>query len=415
MLCLLVNYIVTIYVSINYFKCGYAGVTMSVVKSKEISMQYRDFGKTGIKVSVLGFGCMRLPKKMVNGREVFDHDESVRIIRKAIDNGINYIDTGYFYCDKESEAIVGKALRDGYREKVYLSTKLPIGRETDSEEKIMTFLNRSLDSLQTDHIDFYHLWGINWKDYQEFIDKPDGVLPVVLRAKEQGMIRHLSFSFHDEAANMMKIIDTGHFASVLCQYNLLDQANEESIAYANDKGLGVVIMGPVGGGRLGAPSPVIQNMLPGGTRSSAELALRFVISNPNVSCALSGMGSERMVDENIEVASRESALTQTERAAVLDVVEEKKRLSELYCTGCNYCMPCPSKVDIPGNFEIMNLHRVYGLTDAAKQRYAELGTGWAKDRLPASACVECGVCEKKCPQKIEIRKQLKETDRVLRK
>jgi predicted aldo/keto reductase-like oxidoreductase len=377
-------------------------------------MQYSKFGNNGIEVSALGFGCMRLPKKKVGDKEIFDHDESVRIIRKAIDNGVNYIDTGYFYCDKESETIVGKALQDGYREKVYLSTKLPVGDETDSEEKIMAFLKRSLESLQTDYIDFYHLWGIGWKTYEEKIDTPDGVLPVVLKAKEQGLIKHLSFSFHDKAENMTKIIDTGHFDSVLCQYNLLDQSNAAGIEYAAKKGLGVVIMGPVAGGRLGAPSEVVQNMIPGGTSSSAELALRYVISNPHVNIALSGMGNEEMVNENIEVASRDSALTEDEKKTLEAVIEEKKKLAELYCTGCNYCMPCPQNVDIPGNFEAMNLHKVYGLTAAAKAKYAEFGkTQWTKEKLPASACIECGICEDKCPQKIEIRKQLKETHRVL--
>ena len=377
-------------------------------------MNYSQFGNTGIKVSALGFGCMRLPKKTVDGKEIFDHGESVRLIRRAIDKGVNYIDTGYFYCDKESETIVGKALRDGYREKVSLSTKLPIGNETDTPEKIRAFLDRSLKSLQTDHIDFYHLWGINWKSYQEQIDTPDGVLPVVLRAKEEGLIKHLSFSFHDKAENMKKIVDTGHFESVLCQYNLLDRSNEEQIAYAASKGLGVVIMGPVGGGRLGAPSEVVQNMIPGGTKSSAELALRFVLSNPDVNVALSGMGSESMVDENLASASRESALTEGEKAAVIDVTEEKRRLADLYCTGCNYCMPCPQKVDIPGNFEAMNLHLVYGLTEAAREKYAQFGVAeWVRDKLPASACIGCGACESKCPQNIEIRKQLKETHRVL--
>lgn len=179
------------------------------------------------------------------------------------------------------------------------------------------------------------------------------------------------------------------------------------------KGLGVVIMGPVAGGRLGAPSDVVKGMIPGGTKSSAELALRYVLSNPNVTCALSGMGSEQMVDENLEVASRESSLTATEKENLLSVMEEKKKLSELYCTGCDYCMPCPHKVDIPGNFEAMNLHRVYGLTDAAKKKYEGFGNGGAKEKLPASACTDCGICETKCPQKIEIRKQLKETHKVL--
>ncbi len=246
-------------------------------------MQYREFGKTGIKISALGFGAMRLPQKQVNGKDVFDVEESIKIIHRAFELGVNYIDTAPYYCDGESEVIVGKALK-GWRDKVYLSTKNPI--EDDSGVNYRGRLESSLKKLDVDYIDFYHMWGINWQTYEEKIIAPDGPLQAALKAKEEGLIKHLSFSFHDIPENMIKLIDTGHFETVLCQYNILDRKNEEAIAHAKAKGLGVVIMGPVGGGRLGAPSQVIQNLLPGKSTSSAELALRFVISNPNVTCAL---------------------------------------------------------------------------------------------------------------------------------
>jgi predicted aldo/keto reductase-like oxidoreductase len=373
-------------------------------------MQYRPFGKTGIEISRLGFGAMRLPQKDQNGEMVFDHEESIRIIHRAFELGVNYIDTAPYYCDKQSEIIVGKALK-GWRDRVYLSTKNPI--EDDSGVHYRERLESSLKKLDTDWIDFYHMWGISWDTFAQKIDVKDGPLAQALQAKEEGLIRHLSFSFHDEPEAMRRLIDTGHFETVLCQYNMLDRSNEDSIAYAQEKGLGVVVMGPVGGGRLGAPSEVIRNLIPGGARSNAELAFRFVFSNPNVTCALSGMGSLAMVEENARVASNQAALNADEVLAINAAMEQNKRLAELYCTGCSYCMPCLQEVNIPLNFQLMNYHRVYGLTEYARQEYQKIGTNpWMKGKR-ADACIECGECEEKCPQKLQIREQLQETAAAL--
>lgn len=369
-------------------------------------MIYKEFGKTGIKVSTLGFGAMRLPMIEVDGKKYIDEEKAIPVIHRALELGVNYVDTAPYYCDSLSELTVGKALK-GFRDTVYLSTKNPI--EDASGEHFLERLEKSLKKLDTDYIDFYHMWGINWKTYQEKINMPDGPLQAALRAKEEGLIKHLSFSFHDVPENMIKIIDTGYFETVLCQYNLLDRANEEAIAYAHKKGLGTAIMGPVGGGRLGAPSLVIQEMLKGKTKSTAEMALRFVLANPNVSLALSGMSTLEMVDENAAVASIPGVLTPGELKKVEEMLEENKRLSELYCTGCNYCMPCPQGLNIPHIFKLMNYNRVYGLKDYAKEEYEKLKVAANKTGNPADACVECGACETKCPQHLEIIHQLKET------
>ncbi len=200
---------------------------------------------------------------------------------------------------------------------------------------------------------------------------------------------------------------------MLCQYNLLDRSNEAAIAHAKEKGLGVVIMGPVAGGRLGAPSETIKNLLPGKINSSAEIALRYVLTNPGVTCALSGMGSMEMVEENVKVASNSNPLTPEELEQIAASMEENKKMSDLYCTGCNYCMPCPSGVNIPLNFQIMNYHRVFGITEYAKGEYANIGKfEWTKGKK-ADACIECGICESKCPQKGKLRMQLKETAAAL--
>ena len=246
-------------------------------------MIYREFGKTGKKISALGFGAMRLPTLEVKGKTVFDHEESIRIIHAAFDLGVNYIDTAPYYCEKESEIIVGKALK-GRRDDVYVSTKNPVENASGADWTVR--LESSLKKLDLDCIDFYHMWGISWDAFTEKIDVPDGPLQAALKAKEEGLIGHLSFSFHDKPENLIRIADTGYFESVLCQYNLMDRSNEAGIEHAKRKGMGVVIMGPVGGGRLGAPSPTIAGLLPGRITSSPQIALRFVLSNPNVDCAL---------------------------------------------------------------------------------------------------------------------------------
>lgn len=375
-------------------------------------MQYRKFGNTGVEISTLGFGTMRLPQKQVDGKNVFDYDEGSRIIRRAIELGVNYVDTAPYYCDNQSEIIVGQALK-GIRDKIYLSTKNPI--EDASGEHYRQRLEKSLKNLDTDYIDFYHMWGINLEAYQKNIDVKDGPLEQAIKAKQEGLIKHLSFSFHDKPENLFKLIDTGVFETVLCQYNLLDRGNEAAIEYAHQKGLGVVIMGPVGGGRLGTPSETLKKLLPQGSASSAETALRFVMSNQNVTCALSGMGSMQMVEENVRVASNASQLSEQEIESVKASLEQNKRLAELYCTGCNYCMPCPNGVNIPQNFQLMNYHKVYGLTDFAKDEYKKMSNDPSSKSKNAEACIDCGLCEEKCPQKIKIREQLRETAAVLGK
>ena len=375
-------------------------------------MIYKEFGKTGIKVSALGFGAMRLPMIEINEKKVVDEEKAIQVIHRAFELGVNYIDTAPYYCESLSEIAVGKALK-GWRDKVYLSTKNPI--EDASGEHFRERLEKSLKNLDVDCIDFYHMWGINWKAYQENIDVKDGPLSMAMKAKEEGLIKHLSFSFHDAPENMRKIIDTGYFETVLCQYNLLDRANEEAIAYAKKKGLGVVIMGPVGGGRLGAPSALIVDMMKDKVKSTAEMALRFVLANPNVTVALSGMGTIEMVEENAAVASIPGALTTDEKNKVDDMLEENKKLAELYCTGCNYCMPCPSGLKIPHIFSLMNYNKVYGLKDYAVDEYSKLNDEKGDNGKDASFCVECGTCESKCPQHLEIIKQLKNTHEELHK
>jgi hypothetical protein len=369
-------------------------------------MQYRVLGKTGLKVSVLGFGGMRF--KMVGDH--LDEELAISALHRAMDLGVNYFDSAVGYCGSESEAVIGKALK-GRREGKVVSTKYPTWNPyTKKADDCRRILEQSLSRLGVDFIDVYHMHSLDWGSAQEVLAK-GGAMEGARQAKEEGLVKHLAFSFHDDAKRMIDTIDAApDFEVVTCQYNLLDRANEESMAYAHGKGLGVVVMGPVAGGRLGFPSEQILKLLPGGTKSSPELALRFVLSNQDVTVALSGMNTVEMVEENVATASREEPFSADERERVLGMLEENRRLADLYCTGCGYCMPCPNGVNIPECFRLMNLHRVYGLTEAARKRYGWFGE---EGNLNAGACVECGQCEPKCPQKIPIIGQLKETHRAL--
>jgi len=224
------------------------------------------------------------------------------------------------------------------------------------------------------------------------------------KALDQGLIRHICFSFHDTAEALKKFAATGEFDVVTLQYNLLDRSNEPALAACRKAGMGVVVMGPVGGGRLGTPSETLRKMLPG-ARTVPEVALRFVLANPNITIALSGMSEMKHVEENIRVAERSSPLSAAEKRRVKTALNRFGKLADLYCTGCNYCMPCPSGVDIPGNFTALNYHRVYDLPDAARRRYSSL-------RGKATQCIACGKCLEKCPQNIDIISQLRETVRT---
>ena len=370
-------------------------------------MQYRVLGRTGLRVSALGFGTMRF--RMVDGH--VDQELAVQALHRAMDLGVNYFDSAVGYCNSESEIVLGKALK-GRRDGKVISTKYPPWDRSLTADDCRQVIEQSLSRLDVDVIDIYHMHSLDWETAQKVLAK-GGAVDGARKAKEEGLVTHLGFSFHDDPKRMLDIIEVApDFDVVTCQYNLLDRANEESMASAHDQGLGVVVMGPVGGGRLGFPSEQLQGMLPGGTKSTPEVALRFVLANPNVSVALSGMNSAEMVEENAATASRESALSEDERQAIVEALAENRRLAELYCTGCGYCMPCPNGVNIPENFRLMNLHRVWGLTAPARDRYQRFGPD-RENNLNAGACVECGQCEPKCPQKIAIIEQLKETHSAL--
>ncbi|HEX2947213.1 MAG TPA: aldo/keto reductase [Clostridia bacterium] len=372
-------------------------------------MRYKKYGNSGAEVSVLGFGCMRFPMIRKDSKEYVDEDQTIPMLRRAYELGVNYFDTAYFYCNGQSEIVLGKALK-GIRDKVYVSTKSP-GHLVKKPGDYRRILEEQLKKLDMDVIDFYHFHGIGYDGFYK-TDSASGWLKDAQKAKEEGLIRHVSFSFHDDPKAMLKLIDTGLFESVLCQYNAIDKSNAEGIAYAKSKGLGVAVMGPLGGGRVSGMPREVADKLGIQVKSSAELALRFVLANPGIDIALSGMGSMQMVEENIATASNTEPLSKQELDAINAMMEENEKLAKLYCTGCSYCMPCPQNVNIPHIFRTMNYYRIYNTVEYARNEYANIGSEWIPGKN-ASACTECGACEKKCPQKLKIREQLKESHAAL--
>ena len=375
-------------------------------------MNYRKFGNTGEMISALGFGCMRLPEYEKDEKWYIDEDKAIPMLHKAYENGVNYFDTAPYYCHHNSEITVGKALKP-IREKVIISTKMPADtcKETADYRKR---LELSLRKLDTDYIDFYHFWGLSREEYDNVVLRLN-LLEEAKRAKEEGLIKHISFSFHDKPEQIKYIIDTAEergvpMETMLVQYNLLDRSNEEMIQYAASKGLGVVAMGPVGGGRLAAPTDLYTKLTGKPSISTYELAFKFVLGNPYLSCALSGMGTMDMVEKNLVIGSSKESLTEDEWAKLGESVENLKKFSELYCTGCAYCQPCPAGIDIPKIFNYYTYHNVYGLTEYARN---EMANYIKKDGKTISNCKDCGLCENKCPQSLKIRDELRRVEGIL--
>ena len=375
-------------------------------------MNYREFGKTGEKISALGFGCMRFPEYQKDEKHFVDQEKTDEMIAHAYENGVNYFDTAPYYCNSNSEAALGHAVKN-FRDKILISTKCPMDKGM-GPDGYRAHLERSLTRLGTDHVDFYHFWGINRGVFDNQI-LAEGLLEAAAKAKEEGLIRHISFSFHDHPDVIKHIVDTAEergvkMESMLCQYNLLDRSNEEMIKYVNEKGLGTVAMGPVGGGRLAAPTDLYAKLTGKPSIATYELAFKFCLGNPNLNCALSGMQNLDMVQKNIKVASDDTAFSAEEWEQLGVAMEEIKKFSELYCTGCKYCQPCPVEINIPRIFEIWTYYNVYGLKDHAKNMMKDYLHHGGKT---FADCKKCGICENKCPQHLAIRENLEKVCKIL--
>jgi len=369
-------------------------------------MQYRRMPKNGDRLSILGFGCMRLPSK--DGK--IDEASAIRQIRGAVDQGVNYLDTAWPYHAGESEPLLGKALRDGYRSRIKLATKLPTWM-IKSRADMDRFLAAQLKKLETDRIDYYLLHaldGASWDAVERL-----GVLDFLAQAQRDGRIVNAGFSFHGLAGDFRRIVDAGPWVFCQIQYNYLDQAYQAGTAgleYAAARGLGVIVMEPLRGGNLGLakPPPAVEALWSEARvrRTPAEWALRWVWNRPEVTVVLSGMNDDAHIRENLALAdtAQAGALTPDELALADRAGQTYRALMKVGCTGCGYCMPCPAHVTIPICFEEYNRLHLFGDVEAGKFRYALRMSGELVDGRPgfASQCVRCGACAAKCPQQIPI-------------
>jgi uncharacterized protein len=368
-------------------------------------MQYRKFGRLDWKVSALGFGAMRLPTTDRDPAHI-DEQEAIRMIRYAIDHGVNYLDTAYLYHMGNSERVVGKALKDGYRERMRLATKIP-HREVKTAADFDRILNEQLAKLDTPKIDFYLLHGLNAEGWPKL--RGLGVLKWAEKAIASGRIGNLGFSFHDNLKMFKEIIDAwDNWVLAQVQYNFMDienQAGRKGVEYAASKGVAVVVMEPIRGGLLAKDPPKgISDLWRSGPRkwTQAEWSLQWVWNQPEVAVALSGMSTMSQVVENVASAERSGPgiLTADDLAFIDRVREAYRSLSPIPCTTCGYCQPCPNNVLIPDIFRLYNEATMYGDMNIGKFRYA--GPMGIKPENRADQCVECGECEEKCPQKITV-------------
>ncbi len=368
-------------------------------------MQYRKI-KDGSEVSILGFGCMRFPQK---GNKI-DMEETEKEILAAIDQGINYFDTAYLYLGSE-EALGTILKRNNCRDKVNIATKLPqyiVKKPADIDK----YFDEELKRLQTNYVDFYLMHMVadikRWEKLKEY-----GIEEWIAQKKETGAIKNIGFSFHGDTDTFIEILDAYDWDFCQIQYNYLDehtQAGRRGLQYAAAKGIPVIIMEPLRGGRLVKFMPdsakkIIEEYPV--KRTLAEWAFRWLWNQPEVTCVLSGMNSMEMLNENIGIASEVQIgeFTDADYAMIEKVKDTINRTLRVGCTGCGYCMPCPCGVDIPNTFACYN--RMYTEKKGNARMDYLMATSHKKDASDYTKCVECGKCEQHCPQKIEIRKELK--------
>ena len=369
-------------------------------------MKYRDFGKLGIKGSAFGLGCMRF-NGAASGDSVIDEQKAISLIRRAIDGGVTYIDTAYVYLDRTSEIVVGKALRDGYRDRATIATKMPM-EYVHNRAEMEALLAEELNKLQTDHIDFYLMHGINREKWEYF--KSIGAPEFFEDMKKAGEIRFKCFSFHGPYDEFEYIIQDYDWDMVQIQYNFMDvnnQAGTKGLKLAGRLGIPVVIMEGLLGGRLAKAPENVQALYDAFPvkRTPVEWAFRWLCNHPQIATVLSGCNEAEQIDDNLRIFDTvQPGIMSAEELKLMDDVRAAYLArTRIGCTGCRYCMPCPNGVNIPGTFSVWNNVSLYGIDPKDDWGYRMmLDKGETPDR-----CVACGACEAACPQHLDIIQSLK--------
>jgi len=370
-------------------------------------MQYRKYGKDGPKVSALGFGAMRLPGRREGDWGSVNFTKSSAVMRRAMELGVNFFDTHHGYHHGLSEKAIGQALKGWKGQDICIQTKAPFYRP-EPLSHFKKLIEQALEKLGVNCIDYLLFHSMRMEMFKK---RGRQFLKLTDWAIKRGYIRHRGFSSHDSPENVKAFVDTGEFSAMVVSYNWLNPQMAETIRYAARKGMGVAVMNPIGGGHLAADTPQVLRLL-AGAKSAAEVALRFVLSTPGVSVAMSGMNTMAQVAENAAVASRKTTMTPKQRRAMRQRLKKIQQQSKLICTACGYCMPCKHGVSIPENFVLLSHARLFGLLEYSKQRFGRLRKHRDGDRS-AFACTQCGACLPKCPNDIPIIEQLAETAELL--
>jgi len=371
-------------------------------------MIYNKFGQKDWETSILGMGCMRLPVFDEESKNI-DEKRAIEMIRHAIDNGINYIDTAWPYHGGNSEGLVGKALQDGYRKKVKLATKLPVWK-VENIEDCEYYLDQQLERLQTDHINLYLLHALSEDRWETC--KNINIMEWMEEKKAEGKINNIGFSFHDDYDLFEEIIDFYDWDFCQIQYNYLDtefQAGKKGLKYANDKDIAVVVMEPLRGGTLAqTPPKEVKDILEQSSndRNAVEWSLQWLWNQEEIDVVLSGMSTMKQLKENIELASQadQNQLNEKEMEIISEARDKFLDIFPVACTGCNYCVPCPEGVAIPNLFELYNEAKIYDRYEVNKKRYLN----FFDESALADNCIECGQCEEACPQSLDIIDHLKD-------
>lgn len=335
-------------------------------------------------------GCMRLPAE--------DPDLAAQVIAAAIATGVNYFETTRGYIGGKCQQLTAGGLK-GRSRGLIVSGKAAVGAKTTAAS-FRQEIDLQLKILGVDYLEFFQVGWFSLANL-ELLTKKGGALEALRQAQSEGIIGHIGFTGHDAPENFTRLVETGIFDSLTIPYSLIDRRYEGTIQRAGELGVGVIAMCPVAGGLLAAPSETLQKLIPGGAATTADAALKFVLANPAVSCACSGMNTLEQLRENVATAAAFDGLTPAEWQQMKTILDEYRNLQERFCTTCGYCKPCAQGVDIPENFRIYNYDQVFGLHDWAHNQYRAMDPAKRADK-----CTECGLCEDKCPNKIPIRKQL---------
>ena len=362
-------------------------------------MIHREIGRTGITASVIGFGGMRFFKH--------PEEQAVEVVRRCVDLGVTFFETGS-YGEGQSEEVLGRALK-GLRDKVTLANKAAVPGLPDGA-KIRERIEETLRREQVDYFDLFSFWGLNTREMFENLKGADRGIAELEKAKRQGLIRAIGLTSHAEPDQIVEFLKEYPFDCVTLKEHVLYSRQQGTIDFCRRNGIGVVVMSPLAGGIVAQPSPEIRERLAQSGYTAATLGLRYLVANPGVTSAITGVETVADVEENVKAGDMEGPLTEEEQGLIAFIREKMSAIGENFCTQCGYCMPCPEGVNIPGIFRLWNIMRGFGAADYSRLEYGNLckQSHWGDfSGRGAEACVECGQCEEKCPNNLPIIEDLK--------